>query len=158
MSRVTPEASVSLQRITADSLEDILALSVSEAQKDYVASNERSLAEAHFDEGAWFRAIYADETPVGFVLVHDETLCEKPREEGHVFLWRLMIDQRYQRMGFGRRGLRLVLAHVRSRPDVKRLQTSFRRGEGGAQGFYEKIGFKETHEDETGEVFAVLEL
>ena len=158
MTRVTPEASISLQRITADTLEDILALTVSEPQKAYVASNERSLAEAHFDEGAWFRAIYADETPVGFVLLHDETLCEKPREEGHVFLWRLMIDQHYQRMGFGRRGLRLVIAQVRSRPGAARLQTSFRRGEDGAQGFYEKMGFKETHEDETGEVFAFLEL
>jgi diamine N-acetyltransferase len=155
---VTPEASVSLQRITADSLESVLALTVSESQKAYVASNERSLAEAHFDEGAWFRAIYADETPVGFVLVHDETLCEKPREKGHVFLWRMMIDHRYQRMGFGRRGLRLVVAHVRSRPGVSRLQTSFRRGEDGAQRFYEKLGFQETHEDESGEVYAVLDL
>lgn len=158
MSRVTPEASVSLQRITAETLDDILSLSVGPDQQAFVASNERSIAEAYFDEGAWFRAIYADETPVGFVLVHDETLCEQPREEGYVFLWRLMIDQRYQRMGFGRRAVRLVTAHVRSRPKVKRLNTSFRPGEGGARGFYEKLGFRETETDESGEVHAVLEL
>ena len=158
MSLVSTEASVSLQRVTAETLEAVLALSVGEAQREYVPSNERSIAQAHFDEGAWFRAIYADDTPVGFVLVHDETLLESPRERGYVFLWRLMIDYRFQRMGFGRRGLRLVLAHVRSRPDVKRLETSFRRGEHGAQGFYEKMGFRETEEDENGEVYAVLEL
>lgn len=158
MSRVTPEASVSLQRVTAETLDDVLALSVSADQQGFVASNERSIAEAHFDEGAWFRAIYADETPVGFVLVHDETLCDRPREDGYVFLWRLMIDQRYQRMGFGRRAVRLVSAHVRSRPGVKRLHTSYRRGKGGAQGFYQKLGFRETEEDDGGEVQAVLEL
>ena len=156
--RVTPESSVSLQRITAETLDEILALSVSEAQKDFVASNERSIAEAHFDEGAWFRAIYADETPVGFALLHDESLCEDPRQPGYCFLWRLMIDQRFQRMGFGRRGVRLVIAHVKSRPDVKSLHTSWRRGEDSAQGFYEKLGFRETGEDESGEVHAVLDL
>ncbi len=156
--RVTPEASVSLQRINSDTLHEILALSVSEDQKAFVASNERSIAEAHFDEGAWFRAIYADETPVGFALLHDESLCEQPRQQGYCFLWRLMIDQRFQRMGFGRRGVRLVIAHVKSRPDVKSLHTSWRRGEGSAQGFYEKLGFRETGEDEDGEVHAVLDL
>jgi diamine N-acetyltransferase len=156
--RITPESSVSLQRITAETLVEILALQVSDGQKGFVADNAWSIAEAHFDEGAWFRAIYADETPVGFVLLHDESLCEKPRQPGYLFLWRMMIDQRYQRMGFGRRGLRLVTAHVKSRPDAKSLHTSWRRGEGSAQGFYEKLGFCETGEDESGEVHAVLDL
>jgi diamine N-acetyltransferase len=155
---VTSEASVSLQRITAETLVDILALSVAKDQKAYVASNAWSIAEAHFDEGAWFRAIYADETPVGFVLLHDEDLCEEPRERGYLYLWRLMIDQRYQRMGFGRRGLRLVVAQVKSRPDADKLHTSWRRGEGSAHGFYERLGFQETGEDEDGEVQAFLEL
>ncbi len=56
MDRVTPESSVTLQRITGETLEEILALSVSETQKAFVASNERSIAQAHFDEGARFRA------------------------------------------------------------------------------------------------------
>ena len=155
--RVSPDSAVSLQRISADTLGAILSLAVSEPQREFVASNERSIAEAHFDEGAWFRALYADETPVGFVLLHDESLCAKPRQSGYFFLWRMMIDHRYQRMGFGRRGLRLVLAHVKSRPDAKQLHTSWRRGEGSAQGFYEKLGFEETGEED-GEVHAVLDL
>lgn len=158
MERVTPESSVILQRVTSETLEDILALSVSEEQRAFVASNERSIAQAHFDEGAWFRAVYADDTPVGFVLLHDETLCAEPREKGYCFLWRMMIDQRYQRMGFGRRAIRLVLAHVRSRPGVEKLHTSYWRGEGSPETFYEKLGFKATGEDESGEIQASLEL
>lgn len=158
MRRVTPEASVSLQRITSETLEGVLGLTVSAEQREFVASNERSIAQAHFDEGAWFRSIHADETPVGFVLLHDESLCAKPRERGYFFLWRLMIDQRYQRMGFGRRAVRLVLAHVRSRPNAEKLHTSYRRGEGGPEAFYVKLGFRETGVDDDGEVQACLDL
>ena len=53
----------------------------------------------------------------------------------------MMIDQRYQRMGFGRRAIRLVLAHARSRPGVEKLHTSYWRGEGSPETFYEKLGF-----------------
>ena len=157
MARVTSEYSVTLRRITSETLDDILALSVSEAQKAFVASNERSIVQAHFDEGAWFRAVYADDTPVGFVLLHDESLCETPREKGYFYLWRLMVDQRYQRMSFGRRTLRLLIAHVKTRPDAERLHTSWRQEEGNAAGFYEKLGFKITGVDDAGEVQAVLE-
>jgi diamine N-acetyltransferase len=158
MDRVTPECPVSLRRITAETLEAILALQVSEEQRAFVATNERSIAQAHFDEGAWFRAVCADETPVGFVLVHDESLCAEPREKGYFFLWRLMIDQRYQRMGFGRRAIRLVIAQVRSRPDSDALRTSYRCGEGSPEGFYRKLGFEPTGEEEDGEILALLEL
>ncbi len=158
MDGVTPESSVTLQRITGETVEEILALSVSETQKAFIASNERSIAQAHFDEGAWFRAVYAGETPVGFVLLHDESLCETPREKGYLYLWRLMIDQRYQRMGFGRRCLRLVVAHGKTRPEVKKLHTSWRQEEGNAEGFYERLGFETTGIDDAGEVQAVLEL
>ncbi len=157
MDRVTPESSVTLRRITGETLEDVLALKVGEAQKAFVASNERSIAEAHFDEGAWFRAAYADDTPVGFVLLHDESLCESPREKGYFYLWRLMIDQRFQRMGFGSRTLRLVIAHAKTRPDVEKLHTSWRQEEGNAGAFYEKLGFKKTGIDDAGEVQASLE-
>ena len=158
MERVTPESSVILQRVTAETLEDVLALSVSPEQPIFVASNERSIAQAHFDEGAWFRAVYADDTPVGFVLLHDESLCAEPRETGYFFLWRLMIDRRYQRMGVGRRVVRLVLAQVRSRPGVEKLRTSYRLGDGSPEAFYQKLGFQATGKDETGEQQAFLEL
>jgi diamine N-acetyltransferase len=156
-SPVTTESAVTLQRITAETVEDILALSVADAQTEYVASNERSLAQAHFDEGAWFRAVYADDDPVGFVLLHDESLCAEPREKGYFYLWRIMIDERYQRMGFGRRAIRLLIAHVKTRPDAKKLHVSWKPGEGSAEGFYQKLGFV-SYGFEDGEVQASLEL
>ncbi|MEW5699369.1 hypothetical protein [Pseudomonas synxantha] len=40
------------------------------AQRSMIADNGASIAEAHFSENAWFRAIYADETLIGFIMLH----------------------------------------------------------------------------------------
>ena len=62
-------AKVSLREITRENLHDILNLSVSKNQEGLVASNAKSIAEAYFADDAWFRAIYAGETPVGFIML-----------------------------------------------------------------------------------------
>jgi hypothetical protein len=94
---VSADSVVSLRPVTAQNVYAILDLKVSEGQERFVASNANSLAEAYVQPSvAWPRAIYADETPVGFLMLEDN-----PQEKSH-FLWRLMIDSRYQGFGFGR--------------------------------------------------------
>jgi hypothetical protein len=61
-------ATVELREITQDSLGAVLDLAVGPEQQPYVATNARSIAEAHFEPRAWFRAVYAGEDPVGFVI------------------------------------------------------------------------------------------
>ena len=63
-------ATITLREITQETVRSILDLDVTEEQKKFVASNARSIAEAHFAESVWFRAIYADEKPVGFLPCH----------------------------------------------------------------------------------------
>ena len=158
MRSVSPESLVTLREITPENSEAIFALSVADSQKHLVASNERSIAQAHFEESAWFRAIYADEEPVGFLMLHDETLRAEPREAGYLVLWRMMVDERFQGMGFGWKAMALVIAYARTRPGVERLQTSWRQDEGNAGDFYRKLGFAPTRVDEDGEQWAALEL
>ncbi len=158
MAAVSPESVVTLREVTPENSEAIFALSVADSQKHLVASNERSIAQAHFEESAWFRAIYADEEPVGFLMLHDETLRAEPREEGYLVLWRMMVDERFQGMGFGWTAMELVIAHARTRPGVERLQTSWRQDEGNAGDFYRKLGFAPTRVDEDGEQWAALKL
>lgn len=66
---------VTLREITADTVRGITSLEVSEEQGKFGAPNGVSIAEAHFNEGAWFRAIYAGETLVGFVMLFDPTVA-----------------------------------------------------------------------------------
>lgn len=147
---------VTLREVTRDNLDAVLALEVSPRQVGrFVATNAKSLAQAHFyPENAWFRAIYADETPVGFLMLWDEPA--KPE----YMLWRLMIDGRYQGRGYGRAAVQLLISHVRGRPGATALLTGAQPGEGSPIGFYEKLGFVLTGDvdDEDGELIMRLEL
>ena len=102
-------ANVALRTIDWDNLHAALALDVDPAQQQFVASNAVSLAEAHFNPGAWFRAVYAGDVLVGFVMLFDPTIpgaiASDPVEPTDMVLWRLMIDRRYQRQRLGRRTL-----------------------------------------------------
>ena len=141
-------AVVTLREITQENLYEILELQVTKNQENFVASNAVSLAEAHFyPEIAWFRAIYADETPVGFIMLEDDPA------NSLYHLWRFMIDARFQKCGYGRSALELAIEHVKMRPGAKALSTSYFPGEGSPGKFYEKMGFTYTGEkDEDGEL------
>ena len=138
---VNKNSTVTLREVTKENLWDIFALEVAPEQSSYVATNEMSIAQAYFDrEIAWFRAIYADETPVGFLMLSDKA------EEQRYFLWRLMVDARYQKLGFAKRALELLFEYVRTRPGAKEILVSYVPGDAGPQGFYEKLGFVPTGE------------
>ena len=149
MSEVSPNPSrdsvISLREVTADTVRAICSLKVRADQEQFVATNALSIAQAHFNQNSWFRAIYADETPVGFVMVEDDP------EKQEYFLWRYMIDGRYQRMGFGRRGLLEVIEYIRTRPGATAFFTSYVPGEGCPGNFYTRLGFEETGEVDNGE-------
>ncbi len=76
--------------MTSQTVEDVCALSVAPGQERFVAPNAVSIAEAYFCKKAWFRAIYADETRVGFLMLHDDP------QKGEYHLWRFMIAQSHK--------------------------------------------------------------
>jgi len=135
---ITRNSIISLREVTADTVRAILKLEVSEEQKHFVAPNAVSIAQAYFETKAWFRAIYADETPVGFLMLYDDP------EEPNYFLWRYMIDAHYQKLGFGKRAMDLLLDYVRNRPGARELTLSCHPGEDGPEPFYRHYGFTRT--------------
>jgi diamine N-acetyltransferase len=140
-------AQVSLREITRENLRAIFKLKVSPEQEKFVAPTAASIAEAYFDrDHAWFRAIYADETPVGFLMLFDD-----PAQPLY-YLWRFLVDARYQGLGFGYRGLALLIEHVRQRPDASKLLLSYVPEAGNPSPFYAKLGFVETGVEHEGEL------
>ncbi len=135
---ITRNSIVSLREVNAGTVRWICRLDVSEAQKHFVAPNAISIAQAYFEPKAWFRAIYADETPVGFLMLYDDP------DEVDYFLWRYMIDAHYQKLGFGWRAMDLLCEHIRTRPDAKELRLSCHPGDDGPEPFYTKYGFART--------------
>ena len=139
---VSSDAVVSLREVTAETVRTICKLSdtLSDAQKRMVAPNAVSIAEAHFSEHAWFRAIYADETPVGFVMLYNGPDDDEPTKEVH-FLWRYMIAGPHQGKGYGRRALQMVIDDLKAQ-GAKELFTSCGEGEASPEGFYRSLGFE----------------
>ena len=148
----TREAEVTLRQITGKTVRAICDLTVAEGQKKFVAPNAVSIAQAYFAKSAWFRAIYADDTPIGFVM-----LAESPRL-GKYYLWRFMVDARYQGNGFGGKALVLTVRHVKRNPKAKALLLHVVRGKGSAEGLYRRFGFEFTGTVEYGEHEMKLDL
>jgi diamine N-acetyltransferase len=149
---------VTLREITADTVRAVTRLVVHPDQAGFVATNAVSLSQALFSDEAWYRAIYADDELVGFVMLADGTLKDPPPAEPIVGLWRLMIDARHQRRGIGREAMRRVIEHVRTRPGVRQLYTSYVPGPGCPEPFYRGLGFVPNGEIDEGEVVMVLPL
>ena len=147
-------AQVSLREITGETVIQICKLSdtLSEQQQKMVAPNAISIAQAHFSDKAWFRAIYADDTPVGFIMLYDDS------EKAEYFLWRLMIAGPYQGKGYGHKAIALLVAYVKTRPGASELLASYVPTEGGPEEFYRKLGFEPTGQVDHGEVVVRLSL
>ena len=148
---------VSLRPLSESNRQAVEALRVSPSQEQYVSSVADSLIEAaeHPDARAVYWAVYSEDTPVGFVMIADEVAS--PDYIPH-YLWKLLIDERYQRRGFGTAALDLVVEYFRGRPGVEVLNTSASQGDGSPISFYERYGFERTGEIRFAEVMLRLKL
>jgi diamine N-acetyltransferase len=147
---------ITLREITATTVRAICNLVAD--PPGYVAPNAVSIAQAYFHPEAWFRAIYLDDEPIGFVMLEDTSLLTPPPAEPEVSLWRFMIDAKHKRKGYGRAALRLVIDDVRRRhPTLRVFRTSCVPGADTPRPFYESLGFVFTGElDGDEEVLALL--
>lgn len=149
---VDQTATVSLRPVTGDNLSDVLRLKVAPGQEEFVAPNPTSIAQAAYEPLAWLRAIYAGETAVGFVMLYDDPFTPE------YYLWRLMMDARYQGMGIARQAMEQVIEYVAGRPNASVLSLSYVPAEGGPQPFYASLGFVDTGEVHEGENVMRLDL
>jgi diamine N-acetyltransferase len=136
---------VSLQPITEANRKAVESLQLAPGQERFVTNVVESLIEAVEDPAgrAMFWAVYAGETPVGFVMISDEVATDSPGYIPH-YLWKLLIDHRHQRRGYGTATLDLIVEYFRGRPGVDALSTSAGQGEGSPIPFYERYGFERT--------------
>ncbi|MHA2392131.1 MAG: GNAT family N-acetyltransferase [Promethearchaeota archaeon] len=155
-----PSYKVTLKKISIKNLHSIFNLKVKPNQENLVAPNAYSIAEAHFTRGSWYRAIYLGDLPIGFVMLIDGTLKFKKitQKSPLMYLWRFMIDGKYQGKGYGKEALQLVIDYVKSRPNVKEIILHHQNAKGDAGEFYKKVGFKHTGKSQLGELEMKLKL
>ena len=136
---------IHLKEIDKDNLSAFLKLGVHENQKDQVASNAVSIAQGNYSDKAWFRGIYSDDTPVGFVMLSLDY------EKKDYWVWRYMIDKNQQGKGYGKAALIKVIDFMKIIPDIEEIILTYvPKKENGANLFYEKLGFVDTGIDSEG--------
>lgn len=135
--------SVHLRPLTDENRAALEALVLAPGQERFVNTVAEALAEAEEEPGG--RAIqfglYDGDLPVGFVMISDEV-----EGEGYIaqYLWKLLIDSRRQRRGYGTAALDLVADYFRARPGIEVMWTSAGQGAGSPIPFYERYGFVRT--------------
>ena len=153
---------LTIQPVTKDNWRDLIKLKVREDQISFVASNLYSIAESQFvvdddEQGQWILSvfgIYDHETPVGFFMYGLN--YELPKMQA--FISRLMVDEKYQKKGYGKFGLEKMIAIFRADAGVKAVGISYEPENDVARHLYARYGFVETGEISGGEVVAVLKL
>ena len=132
----------------------VLELSVSKAQKSFVATNQYSLAQAYAQPECIPLALYAENKPVGFAMY-----CLNP-DDHQYWIYRLMIDRRHQGRGYGREAMMLLINRIRALSDENhnRIYISFEPENLAANSLYESLGFVPDGRIEYGEVVYRLDL
>ena len=169
---------ITLEKITYKNyIKVIWGLSVSRKQKNFVASNNSSLAEAYvaITNGAVALpfAICKNNKPIGFLMIgygasDDDFEGEDPEfikmAKKSYCIWRFMIDKRYQRKGYGRKAMQLALDYIRTFPCGKAdtCWLSYEPENEVAKKLYASFGFIEQPQfykgEEGEEIPAILKL
>ena len=142
-------------------LEDALSLKVAPHQRDFVADNATSFAEAYAAERHGTKTecfvAYHENHPVGFVSIAFGTINaegEKKWMRNSYCLWRLMIDMDYQNKGFGKELLEAMIKWCEAFPfgQSNTIYTSCDATNNKAISFYQKSGFALTEDHIDGEI------
>ena len=174
---------IQLKKVDWDNYRDVIKLHVTKEQENFVADNDVSLIHAFLalsdGESVFAFAIYNDDTLVGFIQMgYDDDWSGEEREdwlnsdeykayEGkkYYFIWRFMIDEKYQNKGYGKEALKKALEFIKTEPCGKAeyVLLSYERENVVAKNLYFSLGFYEPEEfanyyDEDDEIRALLKL
>jgi diamine N-acetyltransferase len=139
---------VTLREITAANRDEVERLRVAPEQDGFVDGVSRSLAEAAATPGPhpWCRAVHDGNLPLGFVMLADDVPPDDPTIRWRYYLWRMLIDERYQGRGYGRAALDRLVEYLGTRPGADVLVSSIVLVEGSPLSFYLRYGFEVTDE------------
>jgi ribosomal protein S18 acetylase RimI-like enzyme len=152
--------SLELRPVAVENWNSLIKLKVRDDQKDFVASNLYSIAEAQFgfeDEGHWSLfpfGLYVEDEPVGFAM----TGLNYGHSHFQGLILRLMVDEKFQRKGYGRAAMDSMLANFQADECVNVVCITYEPDNDPARKLYASLGFEETGEFMENEVVALLRL
>ena len=140
---------ITLKAITEENFIDAFNLKLAPGQERFVSHPVRSLAQAYvYREQCQPFGIYEGDTMVGYVMViYDYDIPEYD-------IWHMMIDESYQRRGYGSAALDLVLDYIKTKPfgSSNRVTLTCNRDNIQALKLYKSKGFIETGAEDEDEI------
>ncbi len=157
---------IELRKITYDNFNQVIDLEVNETQKEFVASNIYSLAEAYVALTSNVTTplpfgIYAEERLVGFLMLSYDTKNPDEEDDEDVYwIWRFMIAKSEQQKGYGKAAMLKALEYIRTFPlgEATAIVLSYEPSNEVVRKLYASLGFFETGEINDGEVVAKYDL
>lgn len=130
---------IRLELVNKDNFDQVLDLEVAPKDQRRVASVEYSLAQAWVyrdSEDLFPYAVKSGQLTVGFLL-----LSYQPMENSY-YIWRLLIDQKYQNQRFGKEVIRQVLQRARDDQQCHKVTVNYVIGNHKMRYILEKFGFQ----------------
>jgi histidinol dehydrogenase len=146
----------SVRPVTADNVDELFELEVAPEQRGLVGSAMKSIAQAAYEPASRVLALCLGEQPVGLLLLYDARRDDE-RPANQLYVWRILVDARFQRRGIGRQAMNWVLLEAR-RLGFETVGLSHQPLAGHAGPFYEKLGFVYTGVLTDGEIKMVHRL
>jgi histidinol dehydrogenase len=154
--RAAPSSGFHVRPVTDANVDELIRLAVAPDQQELVAPVAASLAQASVRTPGRPLGLYDGDQAVGLLLLWDAR--RDPDETlDQLYVWRLLIDARFQRRGYGTQTLRWVVDEAR-RLGVASVGLSHQPKPGHAGPFYEKVGFRYIGKVEHGEHLMELSL
>ncbi|WDV45367.1 GNAT family N-acetyltransferase [Clostridiaceae bacterium M8S5] len=158
---------VDLRIIDENNFIECISLKLTDEQKEFIASNSFSLAEAYAHRNNPVKyypfGIYNNNKMIGFIMFEYNPFIENDADfdEPIFYISRMMIDINHQGKGYGKEALEKALRFMKSykQGDVEAIVLSCDKTNERAYKLYESYGFKFTGEiDEDGDNYLRLSL
>lgn len=130
---------IRLELVNKDNFDQVLDLEVAPKDQRRVASVEYSLAQAWLyrdSEDLFPYAVKSGQLTVGFLLLSYQHM------ENSYYIWRLLIDQKYQNQRFGKEVIRQVLQRARDDQQCHKVTVNYVIGNHKMRYILEKFGFQ----------------
>ncbi|HFI2659883.1 TPA: GNAT family N-acetyltransferase [Streptococcus suis] len=129
---------IRLELVNKDNFEAVLQVQLAPEDQRRVASVEYSLAQAwlYREDGHLLPyAVKSGQKVVGFVLLSIQ-------EDKSYYVWRLLIDQKYQNRGYGKEVIRHILSLAKEDSSCQKVSVNYVIGNHKMRYILEKLGFQ----------------
>lgn len=134
---------VTLQEIDMTNFSAVSNLELHDEQKEFVGSADWIMALAYADRNrnAHAMAVVQNGVPIGIVMTSEFTM---DNGEGFYYIPQIFIDKAYQRQGYGRQAMKLVIAMLSAERHYDSVRLDVDKADIAAINLYRSLGFTET--------------